>query len=143
MMNRIKVGRLLLSGLITMLAFIAIEFIVESVGDLLFRGIYDAWYGKLILPNWTTANYVFNIFIALVNSTMLMWLYAALRPMFGVGIRTALITSAFAFTFVAAYVVNQVNLGLFPIWIGLIELIYLILELPLALIAGAQFYEAG
>lgn len=142
-MNRIKVGRLLLSGLITMLAFIAIEFIVESVGDLLFRGIYDAWYGKLILPNWTTANYVFNIFIALVNSTMLMWLYAALRPMFGVGIRTALITSAFAFTFVAAYVVNQVNLGLFPIWIGLIELIYLILELPLALIAGAQFYEAG
>lgn len=142
-MNRIKVGRLLLSGLITMLAFIAIEFIVESVGDLLFRGIYDAWYGKLILPNWNTANYVLNIFIALVNSTMLMWLYAALRPMFGVGIRTALITSAFAFTFVAAYVVNQVNLDLFPIWIGLIELIYLILELPLALIAGAQFYEAG
>ena len=74
---------------------------------------------------------------------MLMWLYAALRPMFGVGIRTALITCAFAFTFVAAYVVNQVNLGLYPTWVGLIELIHLALELPLALIAGAQFYEAG
>ena len=142
-MNRIKVGRLLLSGLITMLAFIAIEFIVEGVGDLLFNGAYDGWYGKLILPNWTTANYVFNIFIALVNSTILMWLYAALRPMFGVGIRTALITSAFAFTFVAAYVVNQVNLGIFPLRIGLIELLYLVVELPLALFAGAQFYEAG
>jgi hypothetical protein len=142
-MNKVKVGRLLLSGVITLLAFIAIEFIVEGVGEMLSGGAYNEWYGKFVLPNWTTANYVFNIFIALVNSTMLMWLYAALRPMFGVGIRTSLITSAFAFTFIAVYVVNQVNLGIFPIWIGLIELLYLVIELPLALIVGAQFYEAG
>ena len=63
--------------------------------------------------------------------------------MFGVGIRTALITSAFVFTFIAFYVVNQANLGIFPIWIGLIELLYLFIELPVALVAGAQFYEAG
>ena len=143
-MNEIKVKRLVISGVITLLVFIAVEFIVESVvGNVLFSGAYDAWYGKLIIPNWTTMNYVFNIFIALVNSTMMMWLYAALRPMFGIGIRTALITSAFVFTFIAFYVVNQANLGIFPIWIALIELFYLIIELPLALIVGAQFYEAG
>jgi len=143
-MNEIKMRRLLISGVITLLAFIAIEFIVESViGKLLFSGAYDAWYGKLVIPYWTTANYALNIFIALVNSTMMMWLYAALRPMFGVGIRTALITSAFGFTFIAFYIVNQANLGIFPIWIASIELLYLVIEIPLALMAGAQFYEAG
>ena len=56
-MNEIKVRRLFLSGVITLLAFVAIEFIVESVvGNVLFSGAYDAWYGKLILPNWTTVN---------------------------------------------------------------------------------------
>ena len=143
-MNEIKVKRLFVSGVITLLVFIAVEFIVESVvGNLLFSGAYNAWYGKLVIPNWTTANYALNIFIALVNSTMMMWLYAVMRPMFGIGIRTALITSAFVFTFIAFYVINQANLGIFPVWIALIELLYLFIELPVALIAGAQFYEAG
>jgi len=63
-MNEIKVRRLLISGVITLIAFIAIEFIVEGVvGNVLFSGAYDAWYGKLVIPNWTTANYVLNILI--------------------------------------------------------------------------------
>lgn len=74
---------------------------------------------------------------------MLMWLYAALRPMFGVGIRTALISSAFALVFITSYAVNQTNLGLFPWWISLTELVFQVIELPIALIAGAQYYEAG
>lgn len=143
-MNEIKVWRLLLSGLITLVVFIAIELIVENLlGNLFFDGVYNAWYGKLILPTWTAANYVLNILIGLVNSIMLMWLYAGLRPMFGVGVRTALITSVFAFTFITFYGVNLANLGIIPTMIVAIELVYLGLELPLALIAGAQFYEAG
>lgn len=143
-MNEIKVMRLFVSGVITLLIFIAVEFIVESVfGNVIFSGAYNEWYGKLALPNWTTANHALNIFIAFVNSTMMMWLYAALRPMFGVGIRTALITSAFVFTFIAFYIVNQANLGIYPMLIALIGLLHLIIELPLAVVAGAQFYEAG
>jgi hypothetical protein len=143
-MNKIKVGRLLASGLITFLTFIAIELLVENiVGNRLFGLAYDDWYTDLIIPNWTVVNYVLNILFALVNSIVLMWLYAALRPMFGVGVRTALITSGFMFTFVATYAVNQANLGILPIWIAVIELVYLVIELPLALQVGAWFYEAG
>ena len=112
-------------------------------GNVLYSGAVENWYERLAIPSWSTANYALNIFIALVKSTMMMWLYAALRPMFGVGIRTALITSVFVFTFIAFYVVNQTNLGIFPIWIASIELLYLVIELPLALLAGALFYEAG
>ena len=61
-MNEIKVWRLLLSGLITLVVFVAIELIVENViGNVFFGGVYNAWYGELILPTWTTANYVLNI----------------------------------------------------------------------------------
>lgn len=143
-MNKIKVGRLLASGLITFVSFVAIELIIEKmIGDRLFGLPYDNWYADLIIPNWTIANYVFNIAFALINCIVLMWLYAALRPMFGVGVRTALITSAFAFTFVATYSVNQANLGIIPVWIAILELVYLIIELPVALQVGAWFYEAG
>jgi hypothetical protein len=143
-MNKIKVGRLLASGLITLLAFVVVEIVVEKVvGNSLLGLDYDNWYGDLIIPKWTVGNYVLNIFFALVNSTVLMWLYAALRPMFGVGARTALITSGFAFTFVATYAINQANLGIVPIWIAYIEMVYIIIELPLALLVGSWFYEAG
>ena len=134
----------MISGVITLLTFIAIEFIVERVvGNVLLSRAVEDWYERLAIPSRNTANYALNIFIALVNCTMLMWLYAALRPMFGVGIRTVLITSAFVLTFIASYAVNQANLGLFPWRIALIELFYLFIELPLALIVGALFYEAG
>ena len=71
-MNEIKVKRLFVSAVITLLVFIGVEFIVESVfGDLVFSGAYNAWYSKLGLLNWTTANHALNIFIALVNSIMM------------------------------------------------------------------------
>lgn len=143
-MNKIKVGRLLVSGLITLFSFVVLELIVEKlIGSRLFGFAYDDWYADLIIPQWALINYVLNITFALVNSIVLMWLYAALRPMFGVGVRTAIITSAFAYTFVATYAINQANLGIVPTWIAAIELGYLVIELPLALQVGAWFYEAG
>lgn len=63
--------------------------------------------------------------------------------MFAVGTRTALITNAFALTFIASYVINQANLDLFPLWITKSELIYQVIDLPLTLMAGSLFYEAG
>jgi hypothetical protein len=143
-MNRINVKRLLLSGVITLLVFIIIEFVLERIiGQVLFAGVVEEWYRYIALPHWGMANSVINIFIALVNCMILMWLYAALRPMFGVGTKTALITSAFFLTFISSFAFNQANLGIFPLRVALIELFYQFVELPLALIAGAQFYEAG
>ena len=74
---------------------------------------------------------------------MVMWLYAALRPMFGVGPKTALITGAFVLTFISAYAINESNLGIYPLQVTLVQLFYWVIELPLAVIAGAYFYEAG
>jgi hypothetical protein len=143
-MNRIKVKRLVLAGAVTLLVFIAVEFIVESViGKVLLGGLIEKWHQTLAIPRWGVANSVLNVLIALVNCTILTWLYAALRPMFGVGTKTALITSAFALFFVAAFAVNSVNLGLYPLQIAVVELGYQLIELPVAIIVGARIYEGG
>jgi hypothetical protein len=143
-MNRIKVDRLILAGVVTLLTFIVVEFVIESlIAKPLFGRAIQEWHQTLNLPAWRIGNSILNLVIALTNCTLLTWLYAALRPMFGVGSRTALATSAFAFFFVAAFAINGANLGNYPLRIALIELGYQLVELPLAILAGARVYEGG
>jgi hypothetical protein len=133
-----------LSGLITFFVFIAIEYLLERIiGNHLFGGGIDSWMYSLDVPNWNLANNTINILIAIVNVIVVMWLYAALRPMFGVGTKTALITSGFMLVFVSSFTLNQVNLGLIPFQVAIVQLFYQYIELPIALVAGAQFYEGG
>ena len=143
-MNRIRVKRVILSGLITFFVFIAIEYLLERIiGNYLFGGGIDSWMYSLDVPNWNLTNNTINILIAIVNVIVVMWLYAALRPMFGVGTKTALITSGFMLVFVSSFTLNQVNLGLIPFQVSIVQLFYQYIELPIALVAGAQFYEGG
>lgn len=141
-MNEIKVKRLILAGIATLVVFIIVESAVESVlGKVLFQNFLNEWYREVGIQAWGARNHIVNIMIALLNCTMLIWLYAALRPMFGVGVKNALIASLYWFVFVTAYAVNMTNLGYYPWKVALIESIYLLIELPLALLAGAYVYE--
>jgi hypothetical protein len=143
-MNRIKIRRMMISGGITLVVFLMIELMIEQLlGRLLFASSIEPWIQELSIQDWSFANYALNILIVLVSCMMVMWLYAALRPMFGVGTKTALVTSIFVLTFISAYAINETNLGLFPIQITLIQLLYWVIELPLAVIVGAYYYEAG
>ena len=127
-MNRIRINRLLLAGLVTLVVFIGVELVVEGLLlNTLFQDELMEWNRRLDVLDWDSANSVLNIFIALINATLLIWLYAALRPMFGVGTKTALIASAFAFFIYFASYVNQVNLGMIPLSIAAIEAGYLII----------------
>jgi hypothetical protein len=103
----------------------------------------QAWHQTLDLETWGVGNRLLNLLIALITCTLLTWLYAALRPMFGVGPQTALAASAFAFFFVAAFAINSVNLGIYPLPVALIELGYQLVELPIAILAGARVYEGS
>lgn len=143
-MNRIRVNKLIISGVITLLVFVVIEFIIERLlGRFVSAGIIDEWAAVLDIQYWSPANYILNLLIVLLSCIMVMWLYAALRPMFGVGTKTALITSLFVLSFIFAYAINETNLGLYPIQITLIQLLYWAVELPAAVIAGVYYYEAG
>ncbi|NIS83289.1 MAG: hypothetical protein GTO14_24525 [Anaerolineales bacterium] len=143
-MNRIRMDRLYLAGLTTLLAFILIELLWEGlIGTVLLGDALASLRGPAEVPEWSIRNQAFNLAIALVNCFMMIWLYASLRPMFGVGPRTALIACAFVFVFVFVFELNYANLGFFPFRLALIDAVNLIIELPLALITGAQVYEHG
>ena len=140
-MNKINIRRLLLGGLVTLFVFIVVEFLLEFVifGALIGLG---KWIDQLYAPSsWSISNHVLNLFIALVNSIMLIWMYAALRPMFGVGPKTALIASGFAYAFFFSFMINFANLRFYPMRPALIELFYQLIELPVALLVGAYCYE--
>jgi hypothetical protein len=142
-MNEIKVKRMLLAALTAFLVWVAAEILLEQViGRLLFGIlIQELWLEATNLRDWGCVNHVVNIFISLLNCTLLIWLYASLRPMYGVGIRTALITSAILVIWVFSLAVNGINLGLFPLQAGLTEAVFEMIEIPIAMIAGAAEYE--
>jgi hypothetical protein len=144
LMNRIRITRLLLSGLVTLIVFILVELLWESFLVWAVWGRIAVAWGLSSAPlEWSAAQHALNIGIALVNSILMIWLYAALRPMFGVGPRTALITSGFVFAFVSAFTVNSINLGHQTFPYAIVVMVSLIVELPIAILVGARFYESG
>ncbi len=147
-MNQIKALRLVGAGFVTLIAYILVETIVERVfGRLLFGGImeraFDRWYRTIGVYSWDVENIILNLLIAIVMCTIMIWLYAALRPMFGVGTKTALVTCAFLIVIIATHNINGANLGYIPPGVAIVDLVYNAVEMPIALIAGAQFYETG
>ena len=143
-MNRIRLNRLVIAGLTTFLTFVVIELLWErGIGTILLGDTLDVLTRYPAPSTWTLQNEAANLTIALGNCFMMIWLYASLRPMFGVGFRTALITSAFVFVFVFAFELNYANLGFYPFHLALFDALSLLVELPLALLTGAQVYESG
>lgn len=141
-MNRIKNKRLIVAGIITFIVDIFLELMVESIiGPVFFSQAFTEWYQGIEVQNWVFTNQFLDLSIGLLNCMLLIWLYAALRPMFGVGAKTALITSLFWFIFVSAFAINLANIGYFSMTIALLESIYMLIELPIALLVGAYIYE--
>jgi hypothetical protein len=143
-MNRIRPTRLILAGLATLLAFLLIELIWEGlIGAAVLGDQLTLLRGSGPYLDWSFSEHALNLTIGLFNCFMMIWLYASLRPMFGVGPRTALIAAAFVFAFVFAFDLNFANLGFIPYRQALLYSFDLIVELPLALFVGAEVYESG
>lgn len=142
-MNQINVKRMLLAGLVMFGAWIAIEFLLEGViSQVLFgQASGEIRMQAIDVRDWSVLNGAVNLFIGLLNCVILIWLYASLRPMYGVGTRAALITSAFFITWLFSMFVNLTNLGVFPPQFALMEAIFEAIEFPIAMIVGAGVYE--
>ena len=142
-MNKINIKRMLLAGLAMFVMWIAIEILLEGViADLIFgRNTVEMLAEEVEFREWTAFNYWVNMIIPVLNCTLLIWLYASLRPMYGVGARTALITSAFCIALGFLLFINFINLGLLPVKAGLIEAVFEAIEFPIAMLAGAAIYE--
>ncbi|MBI4408456.1 MAG: hypothetical protein HY561_02030 [Gemmatimonadetes bacterium] len=84
--------------------------------------------------------------IWLAMGVLAVWLYAAIRPRFGPGPRTAVYAGLFIWTIGVFFpTVGLVWLELLPVRLAVIATAWRLIEVPLATIAGARVYreEAG
>ena len=142
-MNEIRVKRMVLAGLAMFVMWVALEVLVEGViADLVFgQASSEMWRTVIDQSEWSGINTAVSTCIAILNCTILIWLYASLRPMYGVGTKTALITSAFGIAWMVSLFINLTNLGLIPPRLALLEAIFETIEFPIAMIVGAGVYE--
>jgi hypothetical protein len=142
-MNQINIKRLLLAGVVVFVSWIVIEILLEHVLARLLIGqtTSEMWMEAVSLTELSGLSQGINLLVGLLNCTVMIWLYASLRPMYGVGTKTALITAAFGVAWVLSMFINVANLGLLPPRLAMVEAAFESIEIPLAMMIGALVYE--
>lgn len=142
-MNEIKIKRMLLAALAMMVVWVALEILLEHVAARLVLGTTtgEMWAQAIDGGEWGALNTWVSLLLAVLNCAVLIWVYASLRPMYGVGTKTALITAAFGIAWMASMMINVTNMGLIPPRLALVEGLFEAIEFPIAVIVGACVYE--
>jgi hypothetical protein len=99
-MNKINLGRVLLGGLVTGL--------VISIGNLLInrvllRDAMNAEFARLHVAEPGSDFFVKAVVMTLILGIAIVYLYAAIRPRFGAGVKTAICAGFMAWFFVFLY----------------------------------------
>ena len=143
-MGRINVGRVVGGGLLAGLVLNVQDFLVHGV---MLKADWEQAMTALGKPGAMNdqAVAVFVVIDFLIGIWAL-WLYAAMRPRFGPGPRTAVIAGLTAWVVFALFTVSQMPMGLFSTKLLLLPLAIALVIAPLAVAAGAYVYkeeEAG
>ncbi len=138
-MGRINTMRVLLGGVVAG--------IVLNVGDYLLNGmvLMDEWKAAmdaLELDPVSSSTIIMLVLLDLALGIVAVWLYAAFRPRFGPGPRTAL-TAGFVLWLLSSALYTVGN-SLTPVWpasLMMTSTVFLLFLAPLATMAGAFFYK--
>jgi hypothetical protein len=138
--GRINASRVILGGLVAGLVWNIGEFVLNEpiLGE-----EWGAAFEALGLPPQESATTI-AMFVAVtfMLGIVAVWLYAAMRPRFGPGAKTALIAGFVLWLVLSGsfWVWNQA-VGLFPRDISTITLIWTFFEIPIATLLGAWLYR--
>ncbi|MDH4271122.1 MAG: hypothetical protein OEW18_04000 [Candidatus Aminicenantes bacterium] len=141
-MNKIKMGYVLLAGFVASLAFMFTEMVLEGSVQLIFRiseaEMFRDAFNKL--PSGTLYQ-ILNLLYLYLVCTLIMWIYAAIRPRFRKRLHAALVTSMVFWLFVVLFIGNYSNMGLYPYRLTLLAVLFNFVEIPAAVIAGSWVYK--
>ena len=138
-MNRINLGRVLVGGLVAG--------VIINIGEFIFNGVLfaedmNAAMAALNKPPIDPSMIIWFVLISFGFAFMLVWTYAAMRPRFGPGVQTAICASAlcwglgYLYPNLFFYVMN-----LFPRGMIVLSVVWGLVEVIIAGIAGAWFYK--
>jgi len=140
-MGGINFGRVVLGGLLAGLVIDASEYLLNEVvlGEQM-----DAAMQRLNLP--PVGGGAIGVFVVLgfALGIATIWFYAAIRPRFGAGVRTALCAGSAVWFFAYLYPsIGMGVLGFFPAGLMTLAVIWGLVELLVAAVAGAWLYKEG
>ncbi|MDX1674290.1 MAG: hypothetical protein R3314_05740 [Longimicrobiales bacterium] len=132
--------RILLGGLLAGVVINLSEFLLNGVV------LMDAMEAELELMDAAFAPWAmpFYVVMAFLWGIAMVWLYAAIRPRFGPGWRTAVMVGVFFWVFVTV-LPTFANMAMGIAMEGLvgIGLIWTLVELPAAAVVGSWLYQEG
>ncbi|HSL22373.1 MAG TPA: hypothetical protein VK886_12625 [Vicinamibacterales bacterium] len=138
-MGRIDMKRVVLGGLLAGLIINIGEFVLNMM---VFEEQMTALMARLNLPPVGGNAIAVFVVLGFVLGIASVWLYAAIRPRFGAGPRTALTAAVAAWLLAYLYpTVGAVVMGLFPAQMSAIALIWGLVEVVVATVAGAYVYQ--
>ena len=135
----INYGRVVLGGFVAGIVFDAYENVMNGM---LMRAQWSAIMTSLNLPQYSSTDIILFNLVGLVTGFAAVWTYAAIRPRFGGGPRTALIAAAITWLTAKAVVVSYPLIsGIYPLQPMAIMLTAQVGEIALGTLAGAWFYR--
>ena len=138
-MGRINVGGVILGGLLAGLVINIGETILNLV--VVAQGMEDALRARNLQPLGVNPIIGFVVFSFLVGIVTI-WLYAAIRPRFGPGPKTAAIAGLVVWFFAYLYGAVAMGLmGLFPAKLMTVTTLWGLPEIVIAAIAGGWVYK--
>jgi len=137
-MNRINLGRVVIGGLLAGLIINVGEFILNGV---LLEAKMNAALAALNKPPISPNMIVWFVLFGFGLGCMLVWAYAAIRPRFGAGVKTAVCASTLVWGLSYLYPnLFMVIIGLFPTDIMVMATVWGLVESIVAGVAGAWAY---
>lgn len=140
-MGKINVGRVILGGLLAGLVLNIVDYVVYGV---LMAGDLEAAMRDLGREPVAAAQIMWFAIIDFLYGIFLVYLYAAIRPRFGAGPRTAVTAGLLVWVVaVLLHSLAEMQMGLFPARLYVIGAVVALVALPVATVVGAWVYKEG
>ena len=138
-MGKINLQKVIVGGFIAGLVLNVFDFLVYGVW---LKNDMNAAMVALNRPAMSTNMILWFVFLDFLFGIWLVWLYAAIRPRFGAGPRTAVIAGvAMWVLFSLLHTLSEAPMGLFPQRLMVITTVTSLIAWPIAAAAGAKFYS--
>ena len=138
-MNKINVGRVLLGGLVAGLVISIGNFLINRV---LLRDAMNVEFARLHVPEPGNDFIAKAVVLTLILGIGIVYLYAAIRPRFGAGVKTAVCAGLMAWFFVFLY--TSVIMGMvlrMPAALTLKRTVWGLVEYTIGAVVGAWLYK--
>jgi len=143
-MNKIQMGRVVVGGVLAGL--------IMNVSEFLLHGVVLAGDGQKLMDDWNQRGLsiqpdammlVWLVLITFALGFLAVWTYAAIRPRFGPGPKTAICAglAVWAMSYLYAGVYVYAGIVILPAKLAWFPVVWGLIEVPLATLAGAWLYK--